>query len=149
LVRPFPEPFSQWSRLGFLPFLAALNRIETDDRQALLKAMQSVSQQSSIWRIALLRNLEFTPEDLQRITQPTLLVAGNQDCLLPSVAEANRLATHIPKAKVHILPYSGHACLLEADVDLFDIMRSNGFAPRSVLPSASVRSRHRNASTLR
>lgn len=130
LVRPFPEPFSQWSRLAFLPFLAALNRMEVSDRRTLLKTMQAVSQETSIWRISLLRNLQFSPKELQQIEQPTLLVAGRRDCLFPSVAEAERLAAHIPHAKVHVLPHSGHACLLEADVDLFDIMQANDFAPR-------------------
>jgi pimeloyl-ACP methyl ester carboxylesterase len=138
LVRPFPEPLSQWSRLGFLPFLAALNRIEADDRRTLLKAMQAVSQETSIWRISLLRSLEFMPQELQQIEQPTLLIAGKRDCLFPSVTEAKRLSDQIPRAKVHVLPYSGHACLLETGVNLFDIMKHNGFVPRlASTPAAS------------
>jgi pimeloyl-ACP methyl ester carboxylesterase len=136
-VRPFPEPIGQWSRLAFLPFLAALDRIEADDRRALLKAMQSVSQESSIWRISLLRNLHFSEEELQAITQPTLLIAGERDCLFHSVSEAERLAAHIPNANIHLLPHSGHACLLEADVNLFDIMATHGFVP-NVTPAAKA-----------
>jgi pimeloyl-ACP methyl ester carboxylesterase len=142
LLRPFPELLSQWSRLGFLPFLAALNRMEVDDRRALLKAMQSVTQEASIWRISLLRTLELDEEELQKITQPTLLVAGQRDCLFPSVAEAELLANHIPEASVHVLPHSGHACLLEADVNLFDIMKTNGFVPNPLpaSPASTVTS---------
>lgn len=139
LVRPFPEPLSQWSRLGFLPFLAALNRMEADDRRALLKAMQSVTQEAAIWRISLLRTLQLNEGELQKITQPTLLIAGERDCLFPSVAEAERLASHIPKASIHVLPHSGHACLLETDVNLFDIMETNGFVPKP-LPVSTIAS---------
>jgi len=130
LVHPFPEPLHRLSCLGFLPFLAALGRIEPDDRRDLLDAMQSVSQTTSAWRISLLRDFHIQKTTLHRITQPTLVIASGQDCLLPSVPEAEGLVAHLPNAQLHILPNSGHACLLESDVDLYDIIQFNGFLPQ-------------------
>lgn len=129
LVHPFPEPLHRLSCLAFLPFLAALSRIEPGDRRALLDAMQAVSQETSVWRIALLRDFQLNLADLHHITQSTLIIASNNDRLLPSVAEAKRLSAHLPNAQTYILPNSGHACLLEADVDLYDIIQEAGFLP--------------------
>lgn len=126
-AQPLPKPLYQISCVGLLPFLAALDRITADDRRALLTAMQSVAPQSAIWRIGLLREFEISDQDLKRITQPALLVGSCNDRLLPSVSEVERLATQIPRAHVHILPDSGHACLLEADVHLYEIMQESGF----------------------
>lgn len=130
LVHPFPEPLHHLSCLVFLPFLAALGRIEPDDRRALLDAMQSVSQTTSAWRISLLRDFYIDEAALYGITQPTLVIASKRDCLLPSLPEAERLVGHLPHAHLHVLPNSGHACLLESDVDLYDIIQVNGFLPR-------------------
>lgn len=130
LVHPFPEPLHRLSCLGFLPFLAALSRIEPDDRRALLNAMQSVSQTTSAWRISLLRDFHIDEAVLHHITQPALVVASGQDCLLPSVPEAERLVAHLPNAQLHVLPNSGHACLIESNVDLYDIIQVNGFLPQ-------------------
>jgi hypothetical protein len=35
----------------------------------------------------------------------------------------------MPQAQKYVLPDSGHACLLEADVNLHDILQSVGFLP--------------------
>lgn len=47
-----------------------------------------------------------------------LLVASERDRLLPSVQEANRLAQHIRRAMVHVVPEAGHAVLLEEQTRL-------------------------------
>jgi pimeloyl-ACP methyl ester carboxylesterase len=50
-----------------------------------------------------------------------------KDRLLPSLTEAYRLKANFQKAKVVVLPESGHTCLLEADVNLYRIMDQHGF----------------------
>jgi pimeloyl-ACP methyl ester carboxylesterase len=130
LVKPFPEPIHRLSCLSFLPFLAALNRIEPDDRRALLDAMISVSQETSVWRLSLLRDFHISEAELRQITQPTLIIASGSDRLLPSTLEADRLVQFMPNARKHVLPHSGHACLLEAEIDLYEIMKTEGFLPR-------------------
>lgn len=130
-------PLTQWvpgyfynlgSLIG-LPVLAAMNRIAPVDRQALVKAVQIVPQKTSIWRLSLLRDFHIHPNELCRITQPVLLIASADDRLLPSVAEAEYLLEHFPNAKMTILPDSGHACLLETDVNLYEILREDDFLP--------------------
>jgi pimeloyl-ACP methyl ester carboxylesterase len=127
LVTPQVESIYHWSCSNFVPFLAAVERLEPRDRQLLLQAMKSVSQRSSIWRLGLLRSFNVTDAEYRSITQPTLLIASARDRLLPSFAEAERLARLLPTARVQVLPKSGHACLLERDVDLLEIMTVNGF----------------------
>lgn len=73
--------------------------------------------------------VEFDVDETQlhRLTQPILLLAGTADKLLPSVKEAERLVTLLPNAKMVLLPHSGHTCLLETDVNLLDILKSQNF----------------------
>lgn len=130
LVRPLPDVLHRFSCISFLPFLAALERMEVADRQALLEAVQSVSQETSIWRLSLLREFQVSEPELQRITQTTLVVASGRDRLLPSVQEAEHLIQHLPSARMHLLPYSGHACLLEAEVNLYKILQETDFLPK-------------------
>ena len=72
---------------------------------------------------------EFTIDKniLRQITQPVLLVASKRDLILPSVEEARRLANIFPHATVVTLPYSGHACLVEPEISLYQIMEDNNF----------------------
>lgn len=126
-VRSMPEPFHYVAYASFLPFLASLSRMEADDRCVLFEAMYSVSQETSVWRLSLLREFQVNEKELQRITQPTLVIASGSDRLLPSISEAQWLVKQLPNAQMYVLPHSGHACLLEADVNLYDIMESANF----------------------
>jgi pimeloyl-ACP methyl ester carboxylesterase len=137
-VRPLPDPLYYSSCVGFLPFLAALERIEERDRRALLDAMKSVTQDSSIWRISLLREFDISDAELRQITQPTLIVGSERDRLLPSVLEAKRFAQLLPRVHMHVLPNSGHACLLEADVDLYKILQANHFLEEAEEPKVKL-----------
>ena len=75
----------------------------------------------------MLRGIDVTEAQFRSISQPTLLIASGRDRLLPSFSEAERLARLLPNAKVQVLPNSGHACLLETQVDLLKIMKTNLF----------------------
>lgn len=130
-----PEALYPLSCMGLLPFLAALDRISPDQRQALLTAMQSVRQRSALWRLNLLQQLQLSDADLRRIAIPTLIVASGGDRLLPSVTEAQRLQRLLPQAQVHILPDSGHACLLEDDIHLLHLLQHQGIAPTLETPA--------------
>jgi pimeloyl-ACP methyl ester carboxylesterase len=122
-----PEPVYQLSCIGLLPFLASLGRINTPERAALLRAMQSVTQKTSIWRLSLLQHFDVGLEQLASITLPVLIVASGSDRLLPSAYEAQLLINHLPNAQMYLLPQSGHACLLEADVNLYEILKETHF----------------------
>jgi pimeloyl-ACP methyl ester carboxylesterase len=120
------------SAMGLLPFLAALERISASDRMALFDAMNSVPPRVVSWRLTLLKNFSVANEDLRCIAQPTLIIAGRHDRLLPSMEEARRLVSYIPRAKTVVLPESGHACLLESDVYLDEIMQAKNFLVNNV-----------------
>jgi pimeloyl-ACP methyl ester carboxylesterase len=127
-----PECLYQSSAIGLLPFLAALGRILPSDRQDLLRTMQSVPPKTVLWRLSLVREFDVDDTQLRRLTQPVLVIGSAADRLLPSVTEAKRLFNTLPHAIIVVLPYSGHACLLEADVNLYEIMREQHFLDSSV-----------------
>ena len=123
LTQYLPTSLYHLSVTGTLPFLGALGRMQLDERLALLKAMQSVSQQTAIWRFELMRSFQVNNNQLKSLKKPVLVIASAADRLLPSVSEAKFLVKYLPEAQMVILPHSGHACLLEADVDLDKIIR--------------------------
>jgi len=132
LNRWVPEFLHGISALVLFPFLSNLARTTPRDRRALLDAMQSVPAKIANWRISLVTEFNVDETQLRRLTQPILVIAGAADQLLPSVQEAERLVNCLPDAKTVILPNSGHACLLETDVCLFEIMKKQDFLEASV-----------------
>jgi pimeloyl-ACP methyl ester carboxylesterase len=67
-----------------------------------------------------------------------LLIGGAADRLLPSVQEVERLAELLPNAKIVVLPDSGHTCLLETDINLFEIIKSQNFLEADVRELANA-----------
>ncbi|HEY9607396.1 MAG TPA: alpha/beta hydrolase [Allocoleopsis sp.] len=132
LNRLIPEYFYDLSALALLPLLSNLERLLPVDRRALLDAMRSVPAKTANWRISLVSEFDVDETALRRLTQPVLVIAGGADRLLPSVSEAERLVHCLPNAKMNVLPQSGHTCLLEADVNLFDILKDQNFLEASV-----------------
>ena len=137
-IRPFFDWSSQFTdfvpnflydvgAFGLLPFLASLPRMSSGDRQELLKAMRLVPPETIRWRISLLREFYIDESKLKQLTQPILLIAGANDRLLPSTTEALRLGNIFSNAEILVLSESGHACLLEKDINLYEIMRDNNF----------------------
>ncbi|KAM3091883.1 alpha/beta fold hydrolase [Phormidesmis sp. 146-35] len=135
LSRYLPEVAYQLSSVTFLPLLASFGRIAPADRQALIEAVRSVPQKTSIWRMSLLHQFQTPTSELQQLDQPVLLLASVDDKLFPSVPEAYRLKRAFQNAQVVVLPQSGHTCLLETEVNLFKIMEAHGFLEASVSDS--------------
>ena len=124
-----PTWIHRYSAAGLLPFLAQLNRINDCDRLKLVESMKSLPPQIISWRLSLLRDFKIADEQLRSLKIPSLILAGAADSLLPSVAEAKKLISLMPQAKMTVLPQSGHACLLETEVDLFEILVKQNFIP--------------------
>ncbi|MBD0335530.1 MAG: alpha/beta hydrolase [Cyanobacteria bacterium Co-bin13] len=118
--------------LTLLPLLAALHRISADNRSKLLTAMRSVTQRSAAWRMSLLTQFRVEDLPLQTFCNPTLFIVGQADRLLPSFNEVKRLAAYLPNSQTHLLPLSGHACLLEQEVDLVTILQDTGMMPEAL-----------------
>jgi pimeloyl-ACP methyl ester carboxylesterase len=140
LTKRMPELVYQVSTLGLLPLLISPERVPASNRRSLLRAMQSVSPASAAWRISLLTRFAWERLPLHRILQPVLILASGADRLLPSVREGGRLARGLSNSRVALLPRSGHACLLEAEVRLAHLLRANNFTPEPrLMASPSLR----------
>ncbi|MGF1589564.1 MAG: alpha/beta fold hydrolase [Pleurocapsa sp.] len=124
-----PSWVHRYSAAGLLPFLVRLNRISDCDRDRLIESMKSVPPHVVSWRLSLLKNFQVTNQELRSLNIPSLIIAGAADDLLPSVAEAQKLTSLLPQAQMTILPQSGHACLLETDIKLYQILVKQNFIP--------------------
>ncbi len=137
IIQWFPGALYQLSAIGLLPYIAALERIKPENRIALLQAMGMVHQATSVWRLSLLKSFHIDSLPLHRLTQPVLVMASGSDRLLPSIPDAQHLVKRLPDARLLTLPDSGHACLLEEDVNLHQILESQHFlAPLSATSHA-------------
>jgi pimeloyl-ACP methyl ester carboxylesterase len=103
-------------------FLVNADRVATTEQQSLVDAMLSVHPKSAAWRLALLRQFQVDTVVPKLVDIPTVLIAGERDRLLPSVFEVRILERLLPKSKMILLPNSGHACLLERDFYLADLL---------------------------
>jgi pimeloyl-ACP methyl ester carboxylesterase len=127
LTQWLPEFLYQSSTSILLPFLASMGRIKEEDRLKLLQAMNTLPLNTVNWRLSLLKDFIIKPIELIDLTQPALLIASGADLLLPSINEAKRLQQYLPNSCLEVLPNSGHACLLEKDINLLKILKDNNF----------------------
>ncbi|MEM8809572.1 MAG: alpha/beta hydrolase [Cyanobacteria bacterium P01_G01_bin.38] len=131
-----PDELHTLGMHGLVPFLIAQHRVAPADRKALWQAMASVPPKTASRRLALLKQFDVDQLPLASIRQPTLLIAGDADRLLPSVTESQRLAQQLPNAQTLTLPGSGHACLIETQVNLYGLMQGAQFLPRESVEAA-------------
>lgn len=82
-----------------------------------------------MWRVSLLDRFDVQIEQLQQISQPTLVISSGSDRLLPSKVEGKLLTQHIPGSQLYLIPEGGHAVLLERTIDLHEILRTCAFLP--------------------
>jgi len=137
LTQLLPEPIYQLSTFSLCNLLIASHRVSRPRRHQLLAAMQAVRPQSAAWRLSLLRQFRLEDLPLDRVHQPVLILASEADRLLPSQREAKRLARFLPDTTIVQLPDSGHACLLENQLNLSAILKSQDLfsdLPASTLP---------------
>ncbi|MBE9077722.1 alpha/beta hydrolase [Romeria aff. gracilis LEGE 07310] len=122
-----PKSFYRIGMKALVPFLSEQARMGRSDRQALWDAMNSVPAKTAAWRMSLLNSFAVERLPLERMTHPVLLITGANDRLLPSKEEGKRLVSRLPNAQMVVLPHSGHACLLETDVNLYEILHRADF----------------------
>ncbi len=118
-----PDSLYHFSTLAGLPLLAALEKINHDERRALLEAVRSVPQTTVAWRIKMLADFQVNAQALRELQQPVLILVGESDRLLPSFKESQRLQNYLPQAQIVTLPKSGHACMLETGICLNQILQ--------------------------
>lgn len=124
LSQLLPAPLYHLSTLSLCNLLIASHRVSRATRHRLLAAMQAVRPRSAAWRLALLSQFRLEDLPLERIRQPVLILASGADRILPSQREAERLACHLSSATTVLLPDSGHACLLENQLNLSAILKA-------------------------
>lgn len=127
LIYLLPSYLYDVGAFALLPFLASLERILPGDRQEVLRTMRSVPPETVLWRLSLVREFDIGRTQLCKLTQPVLMIASAFDRLLPSLTEAKRLVKILPNGQLVVLPNSGHACLLEQDINLYEIMQAENF----------------------
>ena len=124
-----PDFFYNRSAYLTLPFLAPINRLTSQACEGLAETIKSAPKQTAQQRLAMMREFTINETKLAQITQSVLLIGSEKDLILPSVEEIKYLAKIFPQATVITLPYSGHACLVEPDINLYQIMKDNNFVP--------------------
>lgn len=129
IMRRLPSQAYQFSSIGLVPLLIESHRVKRRDRKDMTAAMGAVPARTAAWRMKLLSEFESERLPLERMTHPVLLIAGENDRLLPSKREAKSLLARFPNAQMKVLPKSGHACLLESETDLQKILVEAGFLP--------------------
>ena len=129
LIKWMPSSSYQLGAFGLLPFLISFERVAKNNRQALLDAMHQVTPDAAAWRISLLNSFQIDPTALKKFRAPALLIASAADRLLPSVPEVQRLASLLPNAQTVTLQHSSHACLLETDISLYQLLKQTQFTP--------------------
>jgi len=128
LLFPYtPQLFYKISSFLSLPFLANLSRISPTASLALSKSTSTAPQETANQRLSLMREFDVDENKLSQITQPVLLIGSRNDRLLPSEAEAQYLSNIFPNHQIITLPHSGHACLVERDVNLYQLLLSANF----------------------
>ncbi|MEG3437262.1 alpha/beta fold hydrolase [Pannus brasiliensis CCIBt3594] len=124
-----PQFVYELSSIPAVFFLARMTRLSPIARKTLRKAVRDAPQPTAVQRLELPREFTIDTARLRQFTEPVLLFGSRGDRILPSVEEVYRLAGVFPNARTVILPHSGHACLLESDLDLIAILRETRFLP--------------------
>jgi pimeloyl-ACP methyl ester carboxylesterase len=124
-LQAIPDWLYRCSAESGLRWLAELDRIAPHDRDRFLSTIRAVPKAIACHRLDLLRSFDIDVLPLEAIAAPTLLLASGRDRLLPSAAEVHRLAARLPLAAIEELPLSGHACLLERDLNLKQIVHQH------------------------
>jgi pimeloyl-ACP methyl ester carboxylesterase len=74
---------------------------------------------------------------------PILIVAGEKDSALPSIAEAERLSSILPKTFLHVVEGAGHSSTCGSRVDLAALFRAT-YPELRKPPSSSTKGKGRN-----
>lgn len=93
-----------------------------DDVRRFLTLTARTTRRGYLSRLGILTRYDLR-EKLPELRAPTLLLAADEDHLLPSVEQAALMAARIQDATTIVLRGHGHSCFLAASVDLDAILR--------------------------
>ncbi len=94
-----------------------------DDMRRFLELTAPTTQRGYLGRLGILTRYDVR-ERLREVRVPTLLLAADEDHLIPSVEQARLMAALIPRATTMVLRGHGHSCFLTRSLDLDPILAS-------------------------
>jgi pimeloyl-ACP methyl ester carboxylesterase len=114
-----------WGAMGLVRRLTAFRLHSRHTHRAEVKQFIQLtahaSRQGYINRLKLLQQYDVR-DRLQDLRAPTLLLAAEQDYLVPAVEQARFMAERVPASAMRILEGHGHICLIAPDLDLAHIL---------------------------
>jgi pimeloyl-ACP methyl ester carboxylesterase len=96
--------------------------VSEENRKVFREHTRVVPREGYISRLRAIRDTDLRPR-LGEIQAPALVVAGTADRLLDSVGAGRMLARSLPRAKLKLLPGTGHTALLSGRVRVRDWLR--------------------------
>jgi pimeloyl-ACP methyl ester carboxylesterase len=93
--------------------------IRPEDRRRFQDIITRVDREGYRRRLRIILETDLRPR-LPQIAVPVILLAAQKDKIVPSVVEAEFMASQIPGARVHRFADAGHALLLTPGVSLLD-----------------------------
>jgi pimeloyl-ACP methyl ester carboxylesterase len=119
---------------GAMPLVRRLTAFRLHSRythqaelERFLELTRDRSREGYIGRLRILTDYDVR-ERLSEIAVPTLLLAAEQDHLVPSVEQARFMAARIPHAEMRILEGHGHICLIAPNLSLVTLLE--GWLPK-------------------
>lgn len=97
------------------------SRTGRDDVRRFVEVSADTTLEGYRNRLRMLRDYDVRPR-LHEIRAPTLLIAAEEDRLVPSVEQARRMAARIPDATLVLLAGHGHECVISPEIDLGTIV---------------------------
>ena len=92
-----------------------------DEIRRFLKITTETTRRGYLNRLEILKRYDVR-DQLHQITAPTLLLAAEEDRLVPSIEQAQYMADRLPRATSRVLPGHGHICLIAPNIDLRNIV---------------------------
>jgi pimeloyl-ACP methyl ester carboxylesterase len=95
--------------------------VEKEDIAKLCECSFSHGYATSRNRMRLVKDLDVR-DQLSKITAPVTVIASARDKVIPSVKEAQGMASHLPNARVIVLPEHGHSALVTSNFSLLSVL---------------------------
>jgi pimeloyl-ACP methyl ester carboxylesterase len=114
-----------WGAMGLIRRLTSFRlhsrHTHRDETRRFMELTALASRDGYVNRLKLLMRYDVRFR-LRELRAPTLFLASEQDHLVPSVAQAQYMASRAPDSVVRVLAGHGHICLIAPDMDLARIL---------------------------
>jgi 3-oxoadipate enol-lactonase len=113
-------------------------RTHAEDLRVFRACARKIGRAGYVRRLELLRGYDVR-DQLGSIGMPVLLLAADQDRLLPSLSEAHSMAARLPQPTLRVLEGYGHVCLIDGELDLLELVAPWFEGVRDVGPAQADR----------